>query len=79
MFILYYFQDKLIFRAVAIPEDSVYHFSQPYKECTIAFDKGTSFNIIQFTTADTVQKGLVLYFHGNKEKTTFIRNFEKNS
>jgi alpha-beta hydrolase superfamily lysophospholipase len=65
--ILYYLQNKLMLHPVAVPADSTYHFTQPFIETNITVDAETKFNIIQFTVPDSVKKGVVLYFHGNRE------------
>ncbi len=64
---LYYLQDKLLLRPVAIDADSSFHFTQPFKEHTIVLDSTTRFHMVQFTVPDSTKKGLVLYFHGNRE------------
>lgn len=64
--ILYYLQDRLMMHPVKVAADSSYQFKQPYTEVNIALDSVTKFNIIRFTVPDSVRKGLVLYFHGNR-------------
>lgn len=78
----YYLQEKIIFRPVALSQDSVYHFSQPFIEKKLALDAETDISIVQFTVPDTMRKGIVLYFHGNKENINhyaeFATNFTRN-
>src|SRR6478672_9440602 len=62
---VYYLQDLLLFHPVPVDKQTDYHFTQPYREVNIPFNKETNLNIIQFKS-DT-PKGVVLYFHGNKE------------
>lgn len=80
---LYLLQDLLLFHPVVVQKDSVYHFNQPYKELFIPIDKETNINIIQFPLADSVSKGVVLYFHGNRTNISryerFAKNFTKNN
>ena len=80
---LYALQDLLLFHPVVVQKDSVYQFSQPYKELFIPIDAETNINIIQFQVADAVSKGVVLYFHGNKTNISryepFAKNFTKNN
>ena len=80
---LYYLQDKLLFHPVALSADSVYHFTQPFTETNIEYDAKTRFNIVAFTVPDSVRKGIVLYFHGNRENINhyaqFSNNFTKNN
>lgn len=65
--ILYYLQDKMLLHPVAVPADSAYHFTQPFTETNITVDAETNFNFVQFTVPDSLRKGVVLYFHGNRE------------
>jgi pimeloyl-ACP methyl ester carboxylesterase len=63
---LYLLQDKLLLHPVVVSKDSAYSFNQPYKESFIAIDESTEINLIQFAAVDSIPKGVVLYFHGNK-------------
>jgi pimeloyl-ACP methyl ester carboxylesterase len=74
----YYLQEKLLFHPVALPAGSNYHFSQPFRETNIEYDAKTNFNIVQFTVADTLNKGVVLYFHGNKENVNHYAQFSSS-
>lgn len=74
---LYYLQEKLLFHPVAVHADSSYHFSQPFTEANILLDKETRFNVVQFPPADTSAKGIVLYFHGNRENVNRYAGFAK--
>jgi len=68
---LYYLQDQIIFRSVALPKNYVFTFPKPFKEINLPYDKDANINIIQFTVADSVQKGVVLYFHGNMKNINY--------
>ena len=74
----YYLQEKLIFHAKALSADSSYHFTQPFTEANIEMDAETHFNIVQFTVPDSVKKGIVLYFHGNRENVNHYAEFAVN-
>jgi len=63
---LHYFQDKLLFHPVKLPENHSFNFSQPFKEINLRVNAAKSISIIQFTVPDSACKGVVLYFHGNK-------------
>lgn len=80
---MYYLQDKLLFHPVALAAETAYHFPERFTETDIDIDKETKINLVQFLPVnDTAAKGVVLYFHGNKENinhyhqyaTTFTRN-----
>ena len=76
--IFYYLQDRLLMHPIAVSADSSYHFSQPFREATIVADEKTSYNIVQFTVADSLKKGLVIYFHGNRENVNHYAEFAVN-
>jgi pimeloyl-ACP methyl ester carboxylesterase len=71
---LYYLQDKLFFHPVVVPKKFTYHFSIPYKEVNLPFNTSSNINIIQFTTPGHA-KGVVLYFHGNRENISHYARF----
>ncbi len=71
---LYFIQDKLLFHPIEVEPNKPYLFNQPHKELMIPFDEKTSFHLVQFTVADSIKKGVVLYFHGNKNN---ISHYEK--
>lgn len=78
----YYCQDALLFHPVAVDQHVKYDFGQPYTEVNLPYDKETNLNIIEFKAtgqqdlripanpasrvADSLVRGVVLYFHGNK-------------
>lgn len=80
--LLYYLQEKLLFHPVPLPADSTYHFTQPFSETNITVDAQTTYHIVRFTVSDSVKKGVVLYFHGNRENVNhyaeFAINFTRN-
>lgn len=75
---LYYVQDKLLFHPVPLPADSVYHFTEAFTEANIDYDANTRFNVVKFTVPDSIRKGIVLYFHGNRENINHYANFAGN-
>lgn len=78
----YYLQEKIYFRPVPLSADSSYHFTQPFTEKDIELDNDTKFNVVQFTVPDSLCKGVVLYFHGNRENINhyapFANSFTRN-
>ncbi|WP_207514437.1 alpha/beta hydrolase [Longitalea luteola] len=67
---IYYGQDKLLFHPQPVTAQSQYSFPFPYKEVNIPWSKESNINIIQFPTTQPQAKGVVLYFHGNKQNIT---------
>jgi pimeloyl-ACP methyl ester carboxylesterase len=72
---IFMLQDYVILRPVKLPHDYNYNFDIPYKELNIAYDTSTNINIIQFTCHDSVPKGIVLYFHGNRTNIGWYKKF----
>jgi uncharacterized protein len=64
---LYYFQDKIFFRPEPLAENYKYQFDQPHKELNLPFNRQSTINIIQFPGSGSTPKGVVLYFHGNRQ------------
>ena len=62
----YYGQEWFLFRPTPVPATTKYDFGRPFREIDLPYDKETNLNIIQFSPADSLSRGVVLYFHGNK-------------
>jgi hypothetical protein len=75
---MYYLQDTLIMRPKKLAAETVYSFAQPFTEANIDRDAETRFNIVQFTVPDSLRKGIVLYFHGNKENVNHYAQYASN-
>jgi len=68
---IYYLQDKLLFHPVAVDRQMKYDLGQPYTEVNLPYNKETNLNVIEFKAENTdTAKGVVLYFHGNKDNIT---------
>jgi pimeloyl-ACP methyl ester carboxylesterase len=79
----YFFQDKLLLHPTPLAANEDYHFAEKFSQINIQYDSTTSFNVVKFFPAnDSLRKGVVLYFHGNKENINhyepFAKNFTKN-
>jgi alpha-beta hydrolase superfamily lysophospholipase len=74
----FYGQERIIFNPLPVPADSSYHFNEPYREAWVDLDKNTRINLVQFTVPDSLRKGIVLYFHGNKGNVRRYRRFAVN-
>lgn len=76
---LYYFQEKIIFQSIALPANYTYHFKAPFKEINTQIDSGINLNIIQFYPDSNMHtKGVILYFHGNKENINHYAKYASN-
>ncbi len=64
---LYFLQDYILFHPVSLEREHKYDFPEKHRDINIPVDENSNLNIIQFFSTDTVTKGVVLYFHGNKK------------
>ncbi len=80
--VLYFFQDYFLFHPEIIPRNQKLTFDKPFQEIDIPFDKTDTINLVKFFTKDSIRKGIVLYYHGNKQNLLryqkFADNFTKN-
>jgi alpha-beta hydrolase superfamily lysophospholipase len=78
--ILYFIQDLILFHPAALPKTHSFAFAQPFKEVNIQV-QNRNLSIVQFTT-NSNKKGIVLYFHGNRQNIErygkFAPAFTKN-
>lgn len=79
---LYYLQDKLLFHPKKLNSDHVFKFDMPFKEMMIPVNKEDTISMIKFFPADSLPKGVVLYYHGNMENVeryaSFVAGFTKH-
>lgn len=72
---LYFFQDYILFHPVSLKKSHRYAFQEPHREVNIPINASSNLNVVQFTTSDTVARGLVLYFHGNKKNISWYEKY----
>jgi alpha-beta hydrolase superfamily lysophospholipase len=72
---IYFSQDYIILRPAKLPPDYKFKFDFPFRELNIPYDANTNINIIQFSVPDSVPRGVVLYFHGNRANVSRYRRF----
>ena len=65
--VLYFMQDFLIFHPKKLTADYKYSFDIPFREVNVAVDDEKNISIVQFIIPDSLRKGIVLYFHGNRQ------------
>ena len=80
---LYFFQEKLLFHPEKLPANYRFEFSVPFKQVDLPLDNKTNLSIVQFTVPDSLNRGIVLYFHGNKGNINryapFATHFTRNN
>ena len=85
---LFYLQEKFLFHPQKFSAAYVYHFPPDpagkvsFKEVNIPFNSTDTINMIKFFPEDSVRRGVVLYFHGNRQNieryAKFAANFTKH-
>ncbi len=76
---VYYLQDAMLLHPVKISAETAYQFDMPFTEVNVPYDAGTNISIIQFHAKnDTPGKGLILYFHGNRNNIKRYQRFVPN-
>jgi uncharacterized protein len=64
---LFIFQEKFIFHPEKLPSGYQYKFNIPFRQIDLPVSDEKNLSIVQFTVPDSVRKGIVLYFHGNRK------------
>jgi uncharacterized protein len=80
--VFHFFQEKLIFRPEKLPAGYQYRFDIPFQQIDLPVNNEKNLSIVQFTVPDSLRKGIVLYFHGNRgninryapQATAFTKN-----
>ena len=72
---LYFLQDYVLFHPVSLKKDHNYDFPEKHKDINIPLTENSNLNIVQFFSTDTVTKGVVLYFHGNKKNISWYAKY----
>ena len=79
---LYHLQEKFMFHPVPLSKDFEFKFNIPFKEINVPINARDTLNLIQFFPENSISKGVVLYFHGNRENVNryakYATNFTKN-
>lgn len=73
--VIFYAQDYIILHPKELPKEHKFTFNEPFKELNIPFNSTSSINLVQFKTIDSVPKGVVLYFHGNRDNINRYAGF----
>lgn len=72
---LYFLQDLILFHPVSLKRSHRYDFTIPHKDISIPLNEKDTLNLIDFFPADTVVRGIVLYFHGNKRNISWYAKY----
>jgi uncharacterized protein len=72
---LYYLQDTILLHPKKLASSYSFSFDQPFEEINIPFNKTDTVNMIKFFPADSLRRGVVIYFHGNKDNVEHYAGF----
>lgn len=72
---LYFLQDYILFHPVTLKRNHNYDFPEKHKDINIPINENSNLNIVQFFSTDTVTKGVILYFHGNKKNISWYAKY----
>jgi len=75
---LFYLQEYFLFHPKVLARDHPYHFDFPFAEMDLPFNTTDTVNLVKFFPKDSIRKGVVLYFHGNKENIGRYAKFSSN-
>jgi len=75
--ILYYLQDYFLFHPQKLSSDYTYQFDQPFEEMKIPVNQTDTISLVKFLPADSIRRGVVLYYHGNKQHIGRYARFAK--
>jgi pimeloyl-ACP methyl ester carboxylesterase len=77
--LVYFIQEKFIFKPEKLPADFEYKYDAPFKEINFDIEAGVNINGLHFFVKKP--KGLILYFHGNSRSikgwAKYARDFLK--
>jgi alpha-beta hydrolase superfamily lysophospholipase len=76
--VLYYLQEKLMFHPAPLSPDYQFKFDIPFKEINIPLNAKDNLSLVQFFPGDSIAKGVVLYFHGNRDNINRYAKYASN-
>ncbi len=74
---LYYLQDKFIFHPQKLDSSYQYKFDGRFEEMNIPFNETDTMNLIKFFPEDSMSRGVVIYYHGNKNNINHYAAYTK--
>lgn len=75
---LFYLQEKFLFHPTVIERNVLWKFDMPFEEVDLAINSSDTINMVKFFPKDSVRKGVVLYFHGNRDNIGRYAKFSSN-
>ena len=79
---LYFLQDYILFHPISLKRNLRFDFSEPHTDITIPVNDKDTISLVDFHPKGKENKGVVLYFHGNKKNiswyTKYIPHFTRH-
>jgi uncharacterized protein len=72
---LYFLQNAILFHPVTLKRDHNYNFPEPHRDISIPINDQDVLNLVDFSSTDTITRGVVLYFHGNKKNISWYSKY----
>ncbi|MFM8806047.1 MAG: alpha/beta hydrolase [Sphingomonadales bacterium] len=73
--LIYFFQETFIFRSRVLPASHQFATTLPHREITVPVNKQDTFHAVLYRPDSGVVRGLVLYFHGNRQNIGWYEKF----
>jgi len=74
-FAFYFLQDYILFHPVSLKGKDRFNFDYPHKEYSIPINEKDTLNVVEFNKTDSITRGIVLYFHGNKKNISWYAKY----
>ncbi len=71
----YFLQDYILFHPVSLHREYNYRFPEPHRDISIPLTDSDTLNLVDFSVTDSVTRGVVLYFHGNKKNISWYAKY----
>ncbi len=72
---LYFLQDFILFHPVTLKRDHRFNVPVPHQDISIAVNDRDTINLVDCASTDSVTRGVVLYFHGNKRNISWYAKY----
>src|SRR5436190_19178984 len=75
---LFYLQEYFLFHPTVMARNHPYTFNIPFAEMVLPFNNTDTVNLVKFFPTSSSRRGVVIYFHGNRENIIRYAKFSGN-
>ena len=75
---LYFLQEKFLFHPEKLGQDYRFQFNIPFEEINVPLGEAVNLNVVRFRVPDSIRRGAVIYFHGNRSNINRYAPFASN-